>query len=501
MQTGVNGISTEYRNDETETSVRYAARILLAPAEAVGAEHIDLAPREHSVHLSILGGGAAGLAVGFYGRRQGLTSTVYEAAERIGGHCATIRQGDFRFDLGAHRFHDRDPDITEDVMAIMGADLATLRIPSKIYGNEAFIDFPLSTANLLKTFGFARLARAGLDVLTQRLTTQGSRLTTFEQFARYKYGRDISRRFVLDYSEKLWGIGCDQLSPLVSGNRFRGLTLSSLFLELLSGRSSRSTHLDGSFLYPKHGFGAIIERLALDCDDTSICLNSRVSAIFHDGQHVEAVEINGRTRVDVDHVVSTLPLPYLLRIMKPAPSQGILDAAGHLGFRDLILVTLMVKQRTLTSVGSLYFPDPQIPFTRISEPKNRSPLMAPTDQTSLLVEVPCRPGEHVAEEGDNGLVSIVSVALSRLGLLAERDITDAYVFRTAQAYPILTVGVDAIVHRMLSYLGRFGNLSVVGRNARFEYLHLHEVMRRGKNLVATLLAVSGGEARTCARPL
>jgi protoporphyrinogen oxidase len=453
------------------------------------------------VHLSILGGGAAGLAVGFYARRQGLTSTIYEAAERVGGHCATIRQGDFRFDLGAHRFHDRDPGITADVKALMGTGLATLRIPSKIYGDQAFIDFPLSAVNLLNTLGLARLARTGLDVVTRRLTRQGPRLTTFEQFARYRYGRDISRRFVLDYSEKLWGVRCDQLSPLVSGTRFRGLTLSSLFLESLSGHAARATHLDGSFLYPGHGFGSIVERLARDCDDARICRNSRVSAIVHNGRHIEAVEINGRTRIGVDHVVSTLPLPYFLRIMKPAPPEGILHAADHLAFRDLILVALVVRQRSLTSVGSLYFPDPRLPFTRISEPKNRSRWMAPSDQTSLLVEIPCRPGEHGAEEGDNRLVSIVSAALSRLGLLAERDITDAYVFRTTEAYPILTVGVDATVRRMLTYLGGFGNLSLLGRNATFEYLHLDEVMSRGKDLAATLRAAAGGQASTCASSL
>ena len=455
----------------------------------------------HRMHLSVLGGGPAGLATGLYARRQGLTSTIYEAADRVGGHCATVRRGDFRFDLGAHRFHDRDPDVTEDLKSLMGTDLLTLSIPSKIYDDRTFIDFPLLTANLLKTFGLTRLARTGMDILKQRLTRQDPRLTTFEQFARYRYGRDISRRFVLGYSEKLWGVPCDQLSPRVSGNRLRGLTLSSLLLESLSGHTARTAHLDGSFLYPVHGYGSIVEGLARDCDEVSVRRRSRVSAILHDGRRIEAVEINGADRIGVDHVVSTLPLPYFLRVMRPAPPEDILQAASRFTFRDLILVALMVKRHSLTAVGSLYFPDPKIPFTRISEPRNRSRWMAPANQTSLLAEIPCQPGEHVAEQDDNQIVSIVSAAVSRLGLVAGQDITDAHVIRTTYAYPVLTVGVDEVVRWTFTYLQRFGNLSLLGRNATFEYLHLHEVLSRAKNLVATLLADAGGRSRTCATPL
>ena len=32
--------------------------------------------------------------------------------EVVGGNCRTFTCGDFKFDSGAHRFHDKDPDIT-----------------------------------------------------------------------------------------------------------------------------------------------------------------------------------------------------------------------------------------------------------------------------------------------------------------------------------------------------------------------------------------------------
>jgi protoporphyrinogen oxidase len=439
---------------------------------------------QESRHLSILGGGPAGLATAFYARRHGLPSTVYEASDRAGGHCATTVHDGFRFDLGAHRFHDRNPAITADVKALMGDALMPIDIPSKIYDAKMFLDFPLSTGSLLRAFGVTRLARAGMDILSQRVTRPGQPLTTFEQFANYRYGRDIARRFVLSYSEKLWGVPCDQLSPQVSGNRLKGLTLSSLLAELVAGSSARSTHLDGSFLYPAHGYGSITDCLAADCGPGGIVCESRISAINHEAGRVVSVEVNDSTTVAVDRVVSTLPLPYLLRILRPAPPEAVLQTAARFAFRDLILVALLVKRHSLTTAGSLYFPDPSVPFTRISEPRNRSAAMAPGGHTSLLVEVPISRGDAFSALCDSAVIDAVREAVARVGLVAREDIMAAHVVRTNNAYPVLTVGIEHVVRRVLDYLGRFSNLSLIGRNATFEYLHLHEIMSRAKTLAS-----------------
>jgi protoporphyrinogen oxidase len=63
-------------------------------------------------HLSVLGGGPAGLAVGYYARKAGISFTIYEASDHVGGNCVTLKHGDFLFDSGAHRFHDKIPEVT-----------------------------------------------------------------------------------------------------------------------------------------------------------------------------------------------------------------------------------------------------------------------------------------------------------------------------------------------------------------------------------------------------
>ena len=51
-------------------------------------------------HVSILGGGPAGLSAGYYLKEKGLRFTIYEEKDRIGGNCVTFRHGGFCVDSG-----------------------------------------------------------------------------------------------------------------------------------------------------------------------------------------------------------------------------------------------------------------------------------------------------------------------------------------------------------------------------------------------------------------
>jgi protoporphyrinogen oxidase len=73
--------------------------------------------------IIILGGGPAGLAVGYYAKKKGLPFTIYEAQARTGGNCITHKNGDFGVDSGAHRFHDMDAQVTRDIKNLVGENL------------------------------------------------------------------------------------------------------------------------------------------------------------------------------------------------------------------------------------------------------------------------------------------------------------------------------------------------------------------------------------------
>jgi protoporphyrinogen oxidase len=437
-------------------------------------------------HLTILGGGVAGLAAGFYANRHGLPFVIHEAAGRCGGNSSTIRQGDFLFDSGAHRFHDRFPDITRELLEVMGGEMDLIRAPSQIYSQGKLIDFPLKPLDLVLKLGPMDTARAGLGFLAGRLRARhpGS---GFEDFAVSRYGRYLAKRFLLDYSQKLWGDHPARLAPEIAGKRLQGLDLRTFFREMFGRRGAATTHLDGAFYYPRSGgIGAIAARLQQRCGENAVRLHSAATRIHHCAGRITAVELNGRERVEVEHVVSSIPLTDLIARLDPPPPAAILQAARQLRFRSLILVAFFLDRPGVTANASLYFPDPIFPFTRIYEPKNRSCFMAPSSRTSLIAEIPCQHADPQWRREDAELLAAARAGLCRSGFLNENEIIDADVVRLDTAYPILDQKAMRERCRVHDYLDRFANLSLTGRNGLFLYTHIHDQLKRGRAIVEKL---------------
>jgi protoporphyrinogen oxidase len=325
--------------------------------------------------------------------------------------------------------------------------------------------------------------KAGLDFLAARITLL-TRSSNFETFAIASYGRYIAERFLLGYSQKLWGAPPRLLAPEIAGKRLQGLNLRTFILEAFQGKGAATEHLDGAFYYPqKNGIGAIAESLQDYCGRKTIRLHTEVTRVFQHAGSISAVEFNGCDRVEVEEVVSSIPITTLLSCLEPPPPVVILEASRRLRFRNLILVALFLKRPGITPNASIYFPDPEFPFTRVYEPKNRSLSMSPSGQTSLVAEIPCQPTDLLWKKNDSELQEAFRSALCRSGFLHESDITDATVVRLVSAYPIIektSVKERLQVHH---YLEGFSNLSLTGRNGLFLYTHIHDQMKQGKEII------------------
>lgn len=439
--------------------------------------------------ISVLAGGPAGLSVGYYARKHNIPFTIYEAGDRVGGNCITHQYGDFRFDSGAHRLHDKDEEVTREIQQLLGDEMHRVSAPSQIFFRGKYIDFPLSPLDLLRKIGTLEFSKAGLDFLNARLN-KADMDGTFESLAMYRYGRGIAEKFLLNYSEKLWGLPCRQLSPNVSGKRLKGLDLRTFLIEATLGKMAKTQHLDGSFYYPKMGYGRVAEKMEEFCGSENICLNHRISRVVHDGRAIRSFGIEGSDRAyRVKQVVSTLPLSLLIRIMEPAPPKQIVDLANSLKYRHLRLVALFLDKASVNANATVYFPEKEFPFTRIYEPRNRSPFMSPAGKTSLVLEIPCHMEDEIWELSNEALVSVVVGKLIEIGWIQSDEVIDSWCGRLNYAYPILEFGFEEKVARIFDWLDRFENLSLSGRNGKFAYTHLHDMMRFGKEIVEEHLAL------------
>ena len=433
-------------------------------------------------HLTILGGGPAGLAVGYFAARSGCPLTILEAGDTIGGNARTLRHGEFLFDTGAHRFHDKDPTVTREIQQLLGAELSVAAAPSQIVWKGRRIDFPLTPANLLRRLGPLTMARAIADYARAPRKLNEAK-PSLASIAVSRYGRTIADLFLLHYSEKLWGMSADRLSPLVSGQRLKGLDLTTFLLETLRGRRAKTAHLDGRFFYPRRGIGMIMDRLAAVCGANNVRTAARVTRLLHDGRRIRDVEINHRERVPVEQIASSLPLGLTISLLDPAPPRALLELAARLRFRHVALLVLLIKRPRVTANASLYFPERGIPFTRIYEPKNRSAAMAPADKTSLVIEFPCGIEDEAWRLNAEELARIAIPILTQKRLLDQSDVFDCTLRRMPFAYPILECGIEDTVRQLIDYLNGFVNLSVVGRNGQFSYTHIHDLLEAGRLLI------------------
>ena len=103
--------------------------------------------------LTILGGGPAGLSVAFYAHRAGIQFDLYEKTARLGGLCQTLHYQKHSYDTGAHRFHNRDPEITNDLKGLLGDALFEVSRPSKVFMGGRFIDFPPTPIGMFRSAG------------------------------------------------------------------------------------------------------------------------------------------------------------------------------------------------------------------------------------------------------------------------------------------------------------------------------------------------------------
>jgi len=435
--------------------------------------------------LTVLGGGPAGLATGFYARREGLDVRLFEAADAVGGNARTLQLGPFRYDTGAHRFHDKNDAVTADVKALLGDDLRRIDAPSQICWRGRRIDFPPAPYDLLRKLPASLVARIAWEQLSiPRVSDDAEH---FEEMTLQSYGPTLARLFLLNYTEKLWGTDADQLSPQVAGDRLEGLDLKTFLLEAFGGAKDKARHLDGSFYYPRHGYGQIAEATADALGREHIRTDARITKLSHDGTRIRRVTVNDAEPIGVNTVVSTLPLTLVLRLLDPPPPEELQALAQSMRFRHLRLVVLGLDRPRLTRNASLYFPERSIPFTRLYEPKNRSPDMAPDDQTVVVLERPCHPKTEAWTQSDEALRDNAVDVLTEQGLIEGADEIVAVDHRAVPfAYPVLEVGAEAKAERLTDYLQRFENLRLLGRSAKFTYTHVHNLYARARTLTEEL---------------
>ena len=430
----------------------------------------------------IMGAGPGGLCSAYVLTKAGVDATVVERAPFVGGLARTIKRdteyGEFKFDIGGHRWFTKNDRLNELFKEVIAEELLWVNRVSRIYFDGKYVDYPLKISNALKAVGPVVAAQAMADYGRTRLQKK-IRPTAVESMQDAyidQFGPTLYKLFFKNYSEKVWGLPCDQMSGDWVTQRSKGMSLVTAVKDALVPSKGEVVSLIDEFMYPKYGFGRLSERMTDRITEmgNEVRLGAGVTKVHRDGNRVTGVTVeteNGSERLEATNYISSIPLTVLAKIMDPPAPDDVLAAADSLTFRNIITVNLMLKRRQVTPDTWLYVHDRRILFGRFHEPKNWSAAMVPGDEyTSLVIEYFCSFGDHIWEMTEEELVENAAKHLvDDLKFIDRSEVIGGFTIRAPRAYPSYVIGYEQPLAKIKAFIDQFENLQIIGRYGTFRY--------------------------------
>jgi len=411
----------------------------------------------------ILGAGLTGLSAGYEAK----DAVIYEKSDKIGGLARTEEFDGFRFDLGGHRFLTRKLHVEKFVKDLLKSDLLEVNRKSKIFSHHKLLDYPPSTSIFFHINPFELSIM--LSAYLYRKTNPIQNMRSFKDKAINIFGDELYKYYFEKYTEKVWGIKCDEISKDWVEARLPQISLKRVIKHIIF-KKQKSKSFSDAFLYPKYGIGMLCEKLS---KDLNINLSSKVTSLKHTENKITSVIINDELEIPCEKIVSTIPINQLIHILKSP--EKIINTANKLRYRNVICVFLAMNLPNLTNVHWIYFPDKEI-FGRLHEPKNWSSHLSPSDKTGICLEIFCDETDKIWQMND---LEIATSCINDLYNFSKEKAVAHKVVKVGNAYPIYDLEYKKNLGIVKDYLSNFENLKLAGRTGNFNYLNMDDCIEEG----------------------
>jgi protoporphyrinogen oxidase len=501
----------------------------------------------------IAGAGPAGLTSALeLLRRSDITPIVFESDSQVGGISKTVNYRGNRMDLGGHRFFSKSDwvmrwwqeilpvaegqtesdmtlrinyqqkthDLIPGVLGPASSDAVMLvrQRLSRIFYRRRFFDYPLKlNASTLKNMGLVETLRIGLSY-SQAQVIQRSPENSLEDFLVNRFGNRLYRTFFKDYTEKVWGVPCQEISAEWGAQRIKGLSVTKAITHAVASRFRSSsdtyqkrteTSLIERFLYPKLGPGQMWEEVArqIAARGGKIHLQHRIVGIERKDNEITAVIVKDETSGSLQTVpceifISTMPVRDLTAMLKPSDDR-VIRIADRLPYRDFMTAGLLLKRMKSTEgrgAGNgmppdnwIYIQEPDVKIGRLQVFNNWSPALVSNPDTIWLgLEYFCREGDDLWSLDDGKFIDFAAKELEKIGMIDRKDVLDGTVVRVPKAYPAY-FGEYREFDKVRAYLDGFTNLYPVGRNGMHRYNNQDHSMLAANSAVSSILNSGAGK--------
>jgi protoporphyrinogen oxidase len=499
----------------------------------------------------IIGAGPAGLTAAYeLLQRSDIQPVVLERDEVLGGIARTVQYKGNRMDIGGHRFFSKSDRVmnwwfhilpleaqageggentvtiayqrsARDIAGMPTTDARTtdkvmLVRPrkSRIYFLRRFFDYPITLSrNTLVNLGAWRTVKIAFSYARALLFPIRDE-RNLEQFFVNRFGRELYLTFFKSYTQKVWGIPCDEISAEWGRQRIKGLSILKTLTHIakkMGGRqaggvrqSQVETSLIERFMYPKLGPGQMWEEVArqIEAKGGTIVYHQEVETIRWEGSRVRSVTAidratGARTEYRGDYFFSTMAVQDLVRAAEPPPPEEVRRVSDGLMYRDFITVGMLVSKlkvkegdlpgERLLSDNWIYIQEPDVQIGRLQIFNNWSPaLVADPDKVWLGLEYFCYTTDEIWRLPDDRMIALAASELDKIGIIDKADVLDATVVRVPKTYPAYFGTYDRF-GVVRNWLDSLENLFPVGRNGMHKYNNQDHSMLTAMTAVDNIL--------------
>jgi protoporphyrinogen oxidase len=464
-----------------------------AEFDAVDTPDLELDSGGEDRPYVVIGGGPAGLTAGYLLAKRGKRVIVLEAEDQVGGIAKTVVDPDgYRFDLGGHRFFTKNQEVDDLWHEIMGDEFLKRPRMSRIFWRGKYLDYPLKGTDVIKKLGPVELFLCGVSYLWATVKPKG-REDNLEQWVSNRFGKRLYNHFFKGYTEKVWGVPCDEIRAEWAAQRIKGLSFSSAAKAAFFGnKGNKIKSLIDAFNYPRFGPGQMWEEMTRRIEELGgeVRLETPATKIeVHDGRVVaihtpdEVLEPRG--------TISSLPLRNTVGMTEPAAPAEVVDAAMGLRYRDFLTVSLVLDGEDLFPDNWIYIHEEHVEVGRIQNFRSWSPWMIPDPSTACVgMEYFCFKGDKLWSAPDDELIALATRELEALGLSKPGQVLRGYVVRVPKAYPMYDADYAERVEAIRSWLDPLEGFIQVGRNGLHRYNNSDHSMLSAMRAVDNMV---GGE--------
>jgi len=397
----------------------------------------------------VIGAGPTGIGAAHRLRERGLDDyVVLEASDDVGGLGRSFVDGaGFTHDVGGHVLFSHYPYYDRVVDAALADGYTEIDRDAWVWTEGRFVRYPFQHS--IKDLPPSTALECVMGLIEAERQPP-SAPTNFAEWMEQTFGAGITKHFMRPYNFKVWATPAELMGFGWIAERVSPVDAESVLRSIIYDEAPRPWGPNDRFRYPlRGGTGALWANVARPVLDH---VELRRAVVGVDPSERVVHTADGRHE-PYDLLLNSTPLHRLVASTEGVPD-AVRGAAAALEWSGSHIVGVGLDRPAGTAKNWIYFPEPAVPFYRVTYLSNYSPFMTPApDQTLLLAEISrsrykLTDSETVVDEVIDGLI--------QAGLMTEADrgvVVSRWLHSPDTTYPVPTIGRDAALATIQPWLG------------------------------------------------